>query len=64
MLGPSWSCLGGVFGCIGSVLEASTVISMILEAKIAEKSIVDGFRSLLGYLNGILDAFCGLLGLF
>ena len=40
------------------------------EAKIVEKSILDGLRSLLGYLTcileaswGILVAFCGLLGL-
>ena len=40
------------------------------EAKIVEKSILDGLRSLLGDLKGILEAswgilvaFCGLLGL-
>ena len=46
------------------------VRSIDFEAKIVEKSILDGLRSLLGYLKGILEAswgilvaFCELLGL-
>ena len=46
------------------------VRSIDSEAKIVEKSILDGLGSLLGHLKGILEAswgilvaFCGLLGL-
>ena len=80
LIGASWKLLESLFVFnrreskkhynSNVILINLEVRGIDFEAKIVEKSILDGLRSLLGYLTcileaswGILVAFCGLLGL-